>query len=307
MQMVVKREIFKPLFLNFPFLDRFPIPSRQRARQLVDEFATQLCNKVLESHQHSHEEKMANVSAGCHLVQAYKAGLLTETQFRHNVSIILIAGHENPQLLFQSLLFLLGQHQDIQKRVREEVKSARDGGASAILNLPYLMAVVYETLRMYPPISQLINRRTTAPTVLGGSIALPADIYVGYNGYATGHDRSFWGEDADAFRPERWGATMEEVNATFRTANRKGGFIAFHGGRRACLGQRFAMLEARLTVAVLVERLAWRVDPAWRPRMTPVSIALAVAGRFLPDRRADVVQQAGPLSPMLLRLLVEEA
>ncbi|KAL0258140.1 cytochrome P450-dit2 [Diplodia seriata] len=283
-QMTVKREIFKPLFLNFPFLDRFPIPSRQKARQLVDEFASQLCTKVLESHQHAHEEKMANASAGCHLVRAYHSGLITEQQFRHNVSIILIAGHENPQLLFQSLLFVLGQHQDVQQRIREEVTAAKDGGASAILSIPYLMAVVYETLRMYPPISQLINRRTTTATVLGGTIALPADAYVGYNGYATGHDRAFWGADADAFRPERWGATLEDINATFRTANRKGGFIAFHGGKRACLGQRFAMLEARLTVAVLVERLAWRIDPTWRTRMTP----------------------AGPLSPMLLRLFFEE-
>lgn len=270
-QMTVKREIFKPLFLNFPFLDIFPIPSRQRARQLVDQFANQLCSKVLDSHQHAHEEKMTNASAGCHLVQAYQSGLLTETQFRHNVSIILIAGHENPQLLFQSLFFLLGKHQDVQDRIREEVAAIKDGGAAAILSMPYLMAVVYETLRMYPPISQLINRRTTAPTVLGGSIALAADIYVGYNGYATGHDRDFWGEDADEFKPERWGLTMEEINATFRTANRKGGFIAFHGGKRACLGQKFAMLEARLTMAVLVERLRWRHDPTWRKRMTPVS------------------------------------
>ncbi|KAF4542619.1 Cytochrome p450 family protein [Lasiodiplodia theobromae] len=284
MQMTVKREIFKPLFLNFPFLDRFPIPSRQRARQLVDEFASQLCTKVLESHQHAHDEKMANASAGCHLVQAYKSELLTEQQFRHNVSIILIAGHENPQLLFQSLLFLLGQHEKVQRRIREEVAAVREGGASAILNIPYLMAVVYETLRMYPPISQLINRCTTAPTVLGGNIALPAGAYVGYNGYSTGHDKAFWGEDADEFKPERWGATMEEINTTFRTANRKCGFIAFHGGKRACLGQKFAMLEARLTVAVLVERLTWRLDPTWRKRMTP----------------------AGPLSPMLLRLFFEE-
>ncbi|EKG15133.1 Cytochrome P450, partial [Macrophomina phaseolina MS6] len=166
--MAVKREIFKPLFLNFPFLDRFPIASRQRARHLVDEFATQLCNTVLESHQHAHDEEMTNASAGCRLVQAYRRGLLTERQFRHNVSIVLIAGHENPQLLLQSLLFLLGKRPDMQTRVREEVAAGKGGGPAAILNMPYLTAVVYETLRLYPPISQLINRRTTAPCTLGG-------------------------------------------------------------------------------------------------------------------------------------------
>jgi cytochrome P450 len=138
-------------------------------------------------------------------------------------------------------------------------------------NLPWLTSVIYETLRMFPPISQLINRRTTEPVLLGGTIPIPAGTYVGYNAYATGRDPDAWGDTANDFRPERWGSTMDEINVNYRRANHRASFIAFHGGRRACLGQKFAMFEARLTMAELVRQTKWRIDPTWTKRMTPVS------------------------------------
>lgn len=54
-QTTIKRKILKPLFLTFPFLDRLPIPSRQRARHLIDDLATQLRTKVPQSHDYAHE------------------------------------------------------------------------------------------------------------------------------------------------------------------------------------------------------------------------------------------------------------
>lgn len=123
---------------------------------------------------------------------------------------------------------------------------------------------------MYPPISQLINRRTSEAVVLGGEIPIPAGTYMGYNAYSTGRDRKAWGETADEFRPERWGATMEEIGSRYRRANSRAEFISFHGGRRACLGQKFAMLETRVTVFELVRKLRWETDPSWVEKMTPV-------------------------------------
>lgn len=45
------------------------------------------------------------------MIQAYESRLLTESQFQHNVISIFLAGHENPQLLLVSLIYLLGQNQ----------------------------------------------------------------------------------------------------------------------------------------------------------------------------------------------------
>ncbi|KAK7538463.1 cytochrome P450 [Phyllosticta citribraziliensis] len=282
LQLGVKREIFKPLFLNFPFLDLFNVPSRQRARILVRDFTTELCNTVLQSHQHNCHEK-TNESLGCRMVDAYRTGILTEKQFRHNMISVFLAGHENPQLLLVSTIFLLGEHPQAQARLRREILQA-EGSGTPLQDVPYFTSILYEVLRMYPPISQLINRKTTEAVVLGGNIAIPKDTYLGYNAYSTGRDKVFWGEDADDFKPERWGTTNDEINSLYRNANSKAGFIAFHGGRRACLGQKFALFEGRLTLALLLKNLRWTIDPTWRRRMTP----------------------AGPLYPMLLRVKFEE-
>lgn len=141
---------------------------------------------------------------------------------------------------------------------------------AALNDLPYLTAVIYETLRLFPPISQLMNRRTTEPVLLGGKIPIPAGAYVGYNGHAMGRDPEVWGKDADDFRPQRWGSNMDEINSLYRRVNSRASFIAFHGGRRACLGEKFTLFEARVTLAELVRQVRWKIDPTWERHMTPV-------------------------------------
>ena len=106
----IKPLIFSPIFLNFPFLDHFPLPMRKRARELAQDFHSELCSTVLRGHQHSHDD-LSNAPLGCRLVGARESNALTETQFRHNMTSAFLAGHENPQLLLVSFLFLLGENQ----------------------------------------------------------------------------------------------------------------------------------------------------------------------------------------------------
>jgi cytochrome P450 len=176
--------------------------------------------------------------------------------------------------------------QSIQQQLRQEIRAvitdeSESPAYSVLQTLPLLTSVIYESLRMYPPISQLINRCTTTATNLGSTIHIPAGTYMGYNAYSTNRDPGFWGADADEFNPFRWGKTIDEINALFRRANAKGAFISFHGGRRACLGQKFAMFEARVAMCELLREVEWEVDPTWVRKMTPVSVhadSRAVAG-----------------------------
>ncbi|BCS29504.1 cytochrome P450 monooxygenase xanG [Aspergillus puulaauensis] len=271
-QLRIKPKIFDPIFLNFPFLDHLNLSTRQEARKLVAEFTDELCNTVQKGHTdcHSHEKAVPK-NLGCRLLRAHETGMLTERQLRHNMISTFLAGHENPQLLLISALFLLADHRGIQERLRAEVTSldSSDPTPQTLASLPLLNAVIYEVLRLYPPISQLINRQTKSHTLLGGKIPVPAGTYLGYNAYSTNRDIEFWGATADEFRPGRWGSNMDEINALFRRANAKGAFISFHGGRRACLGQKFAMLEARVALVALLTRVRWELDPEWPRMMTP--------------------------------------
>ncbi|KZF20229.1 Dit2 protein [Xylona heveae TC161] len=285
LQMAVKKEIFKPIFLTFPFLDALPIPSRKKARRTVQVFRDEFCKMVQKSHAGNCCSTESD-NLGCRLISARKKSVLREKQFQDNMVISFVAGHENPQLLLSTLIYLLAKHQEIQEKLRREIlcSGQDDPSHDMFKNMPYLTSVIYEALRLFPPISQLINRKTTRTVALGNEIIIPKGTYVGYHAYATGRDATCWGLDANEFLPERWGGTMPEIANKYRRAKSKAEFTSFHGGRRACLGEKLAILEARVTLFYLIQRLKWKLDPTWPERMTP----------------------AGPLYPRMLRVQVEE-
>jgi cytochrome P450 len=275
LQMEIKPHIFSAFYLNFPMLERwFTIPSREKAKVLVRSFKSQLVSTVLSAHnKHPHKAGMDTSDLGCRLVTAYEQGIISRYHFQQNLVAAFIAGHENPQILLLSLLLLLADHPGLQSTLRDQIRAMlveQQADASALSELPLLTATIYETLRLYPPISQLLNRRTTSSVILGDSaITLKPGTYVGYNGYTTNRDTEFWGSDSHLFRPERWGRTAEDVHNLFRKASSKGCFISFHGGKRTCLGIKYAMNSTRVGISVLLREVEWRVDPGWARKMTP--------------------------------------
>lgn len=259
----VKSQIFRPFYLNFPFLDKFPIPSRIRARKAVAEFREYFCNLVKTSQQEPSNLKNGAGTVGYKLVEALNNGNFTEKQFRDNAMITMIAGHENPLLLLTSLLYILAKHGDVQKKLRQELQLIKD-----IEKSPYLNAILYETLRLFPPLGQIINRCTTRNVVLGSFIKIPKGAYVGYNNFATGRDRTVWQENADTFDPTRWGEALLEINRNYSKAKSSATLPAFHGRKRACLGEKFALFETKQALAHILTKYKLKLDDKWIEKLT---------------------------------------
>ncbi|KAI0444280.1 Dit2 protein [Xylaria telfairii] len=273
LQREIKPKIFHPFHLNFPNLDRFPIPSREEAKRLVKRFQNELASLVMQGHRHKCQPDSNNL--GCRLLSAYGNGQLSEYHMQQNALITFVAGHENPMILTLSNLFVLADKLDLQEQVRQEVMSLPPEdriNPDALARLPLLTSIIFETLRMFPPLSQIMNKRTASDVMLGEDILLRAGTYTGYNGYSTNRNRDFWGRDADVFRPSRWGETIDDMNSLFRRATSKAAFITFHGGKRACLGQRWALAAHRVTMSLFLTSVKWHLDPTWPRKMTPVSI-----------------------------------
>lgn len=268
----IKQQIFRPFYMNFPFFDNFPIPSRMKSRDEVRKFRSYFSDLITQLCIEDDEHK--NYGAN-RLLEALNSGVLDKTQFTDNAIILMVAGHENPLLLILSLLFTISKNQKVQSRLREELNSGK-------MELPYFNSVIYETLRLYPPIGQIINRLTSRPTMLG-TILIPKGTYVGYNNFATGRDRGVWGEDANEFKPERWGNSMQEIQEKYAQAKRNAELPAFHGRKRACLGEKFALLEVKAVVSKIVQNFTTSLDPNWEAKLTP----------------------AGPISPLNLSVCFE--
>ena len=77
-------------------------------------------------------------------------------------STFIFAGHETSSTAVSRVLHQLTLHQDVQDKLRKEVSDARtqsgDLDYDTLMDLPYLDAVVRETLRVFPPISVLLRR-----------------------------------------------------------------------------------------------------------------------------------------------------
>ncbi|KAF4780302.1 cytochrome P450 [Colletotrichum scovillei] len=299
LQTAVKREIFKPIFMSFPFLDRLPLKSRLAARRTVGLFKNEL-KRALQASHHMPVEKTSSLSdqsddkLGQRMLDARASGMWDEKQLLDNLTVSFVAGQENPQLLMISSLYLLAKHPEAQEALRQEILS-KDAKSSADLakeDMPYLTSLIYECLRLFPPIGQLINRKAAETALLGGDIVIPKGTYVGYHCYSTNRCPTAWGPTADKFDPGRWGSSSEVIQQNYRRRRARGDGESFYhdgpadsiSGKRACLGEKFAMLEMRTTLIQLVREFSFTLDPMWVDRKTP----------------------AGPLYPRALRLVLTD-
>ena len=172
--------------------------------------------------------------------------------------------------------------QAIQDKLRAEVLATgvTDPTGETLNKLPYLTSLVCELLRVYPPVSQLINRVTLEPTMLAGKVQIPKGVFVGWNAPGVHSDTAAWGPTARDFIPERWGDKTEEIMAKTRRETVRGRYIAFNAYSRKCLGQGYALLEMKMALFELVRRTKWTVDPNYKLKLTSVS---TLSSSQLPD------------------------
>jgi unspecific monooxygenase len=187
-----------------------------------------------------------------------------------------------------------------QDKLREEVLATgiSEPTKEDLNKLPYLTAIVVELLRVYPPVSQLINRVSLVPSSMGGQIELPAGTWVGWNAPGVQSSPEAWGPTARDFIPERWGSTPEEIMGKFRKETVKGNFIAFNSHNRKCLGQGYALLEMKMCLFELVRRVKWHVDPDYKLKLTSVS----QSSHQMTDANA---RQGGILAPLSCKVFIE--
>lgn len=155
--------------------------------------------------------------------------------------------------------------------LRDEVNSARELSdspeadadiGSTLEELPFLNAVINETLRLYPTVP-LTQRVAIKDTSLAG-FYIPSGTSVYISPWLIQRSHEVWGPEADQFRPERW-IRVEDGKKRFDPS---GGmkshleFLTFLHGPRNCIGQSFAKAELRCLTARLVTHFEWTLDSA---------------------------------------------
>ncbi|KAG6384750.1 hypothetical protein SASPL_153568 [Salvia splendens] len=134
----------------------------------------------------------------------------------------------------------------LQNEVREVVGSKDEIEEQDLVKMPYLKAVLKESLRLHTPIPLLVPRELTQDTkVLGYDVASGTRVMI--NVWAISQDPSMW-EKPEEFLPERF----LETSIDFRGMHFE--LIPFGAGRRGCPGVTFAMAVDELALAKLVHK-----------------------------------------------------
>jgi cytochrome P450 len=170
---------------------------------------------------------------------------------RDEIVTLLVAGYETTASVLTWAWYLLAHHPSVQQKLFEELDTVLCGqspGLAELRRLPYTRAVLLETMRLYPPV--WIMSRTPVTEDRIGDCVVPAGWLVFLSPYVTHRLRSFW-EHPEAFDPDRFlhGTTPNGASHAY---------FPFGAGPRACIGARFAVLEAELVLAGVAQRYAVR-------------------------------------------------
>jgi cytochrome P450/NADPH-cytochrome P450 reductase len=185
---------------------------------------------------------------------------LSDENIRYQLVTFLIAGHETTSGLLSFALYLLLEHPDVLQRARAEVDQALGGRVPRPEDLPglrYVEQVLMETLRLWPtaPAFALQSKRET---LLAARYAVSPDDVILVLVPMLHRDARVWGDDVEAFRPERF-----DREAFARLP--EDAWKPFGTGQRACIGRPFAMQEALVVLSMILQRFDLIADdPSYR-------------------------------------------
>ena len=174
-----------------------------------------------------------------------------------NAFSLSIAGSESTSTCLSGATFYLLKNRHVYdtltKEIRTTFKSEKDITLASSYNIPYLEAVLSESMRLYPPVAGTLPRQVplNGETIDGSYV--PAGTSVGVNHFACYHHPQNFHRPED-FLPERW-LPEARTQAPFDKDNRAC-MQPFSFGPRNCLGKNLAKAEMRLILA----KMLWRFD-----------------------------------------------
>lgn len=180
---------------------------------------------------------------------------MTDEQVRDEAVTLFAAGHETTSNALTWAWYLLAQQPTVMATLQEELARVLGGRPPTLQDLaalPYTEMVMKEAMRLYPPAWMLMSRSPQEPITLNGTSITPGD-WLFIAPYVMHRDPDIF-PNPELFDPARF--AEDQADNIPRYA-----YIPFGAGPRICIGNSFAMMEARLILATIAQRFDLTLDP----------------------------------------------
>ncbi len=221
------------------------IASRDLMFQVVDELIQERIKNI-----DAYQDKVDFLSLMMNGIDKKSGSKMEMENIRYNLITFLVAGHETTSGLLSFATYWLMKNPEIQKRAREEVDAVlgRKAGVcpdwKQIGQLKYINQILKETLRITPSVP-FITRTPRQDIMLGDQYLIKKDDVLRVFIASIHKDPAVW-DQPNSFDPERFSAAREASIPEYA-------FKPFGTGDRSCIGQHFAMVEASISLALVLK------------------------------------------------------
>ncbi|XP_049874943.1 cytochrome P450 4V2-like [Pectinophora gossypiella] len=257
--------IFQP-WLYADFIYKLFPASRQheKARNIMYGFVSDL---IISKRKEIQENQTRNSQTGEPQMKTFLDMLIasseeergyTNEELSDEIMALMLASTDTSANAAAFTLIMLSRYPDIQEKVFKELKEVFGNEKGPIVpedlpRLKYMDIVIKETLRLYPP-APLIIRQVSEDVMLPSGVTIPAGCGILLNIWAVHRNSTYWGEDVEEFRPERFLDTPFKHPAQY---------MPFSFGPRSCPGYSYAMMSMKTLLAMTLRE--YRVLPATSP------------------------------------------
>lgn len=179
---------------------------------------------------------------------------MSDEELRDEAMTLFLASYETTALALAWTWYLVATHKPVEDKLVSEwqsVLSGRTPSANDVSSLPYTAAVIAESMRLFPPV-YLIGREATTDLELGG-YRVKRGYSILMSQWVSHRDPEYF-PDPEDFIPERWESGLIKKLP-------KCAYFPFGGGKRICVGQSFALMEAAIILATVGQRYQFTLEP----------------------------------------------
>ncbi|CAI9095923.1 OLC1v1031961C1 [Oldenlandia corymbosa var. corymbosa] len=254
-------EAFNSLY--FPGL-RFIPTKKNRRRYEVDKEIKNMLREIINKKQRaildgesSGDTDLLGLLLQC---KEEKGNDMTIDDVIEECKLFYFAGHETTANWLTWTLFCLALHPEWQEKARQEVHQIcgdKTPDADVLNQLKIVTMVLNEVLRLYPPVINLW--RFTAGRTRIGNMSVPAGVELNLPTVLLHHSSEYWGDDAQEFKPERFAEGVSKATIKDQAT----AFYPFGWGSRICIGQNFAVIEAKLALSMILQNFSFKLSPSY--------------------------------------------